>query len=72
MGNRSLPFLSDTAARKILKELCIQHKVSIDLLTQMIEIQRENLGRARQIGITQEFSAAIAEFLDASSTGQGR
>jgi hypothetical protein len=64
MAKRTLPILADPQSKKILKALCQQHRVSIDLFTQMLEIQRENLGRGKQIGITQDFSAAIAEFLD--------
>ncbi|WP_248320820.1 DNA modification system-associated small protein [Caballeronia sp. Sq4a] len=71
MAKRSLPILSDGAAKKILRDLCKQHNVSLELVTQMIEIQRENLGRGRQIGITQDFSAAIAEFLDSASIVRG-
>lgn len=66
MAKRTLPILSDPQAKKILKALCAQHNVSLDLFAQMVEIQRENLGRGKQIGITQDFSAAIAEFLDSA------
>jgi hypothetical protein len=66
MAKRTLPILSDPQAKKILKGLCAQHDVSLDLFSQMVEIQRENLGRGKQIGITQDFSAAIAEFLDSA------
>lgn len=64
---RTLPLLSDEAAAVVLNDLCVQHEISLDLLKQMIEIQRDNVGRGRQIGITQEFSAAIAEFIDSKS-----
>lgn len=64
MAKRTLPILADPQAKKILKSLCVEHNVSLELFTQMVEIQRENLGRGKQIGITQDFSAAIAEFID--------
>ncbi len=57
--------IDDPESRKILRELCKTHNLSLDLVVQMVEIQRENLGRGRQVGITQEFSAAIADFLEA-------
>jgi len=69
MAKRTLPILADPPARKILKALCARHNVSLELFTQMIEIQRENLGRGKQIGITQDFSAAIAEFLESNPKG---
>ena len=64
MAKRTLPILADPQAKKILKNLCLEHNVSLELFTQMVEIQRENLGRGKQIGITQDFSAAIAKFID--------
>jgi hypothetical protein len=66
MAKRTLPILADPQAKKILRNLCAQHGVTLELLSQMIEIQREHMGRGRQIGITQDFSAAIAEFVDST------
>jgi len=66
MAKRTLPVLVDPQAKKILKSLCSQHKLTIDLFTQMVEIQREYMGVGKQIGIAHDFSAAIAEFLDAA------
>jgi hypothetical protein len=64
MAKRTLPMLADPEAKKILKDLCKTHQLSMELLTAMLNIQRENLGRGRQMGITQEFSAEIADFLE--------
>jgi hypothetical protein len=65
MAKRVLPVMADDQAKRIIKDLCKHHSISLELLNQMVEIQRENLGRGRQIGISQDFSAAIADFLDA-------
>jgi hypothetical protein len=70
MAKRILPMFGDPKSKKILKGLCEKHNLSIEFLNQMIEIQRDNLGRQRQIGITQEFSAAIAEFIDTNERGE--
>lgn len=64
MTRRSLPLLSDKKARNILHKLCKEHNISLDLLRNLIEIQRDNLGRGRQLGISQEFSAAISDFIE--------
>ncbi len=64
MKRRNLPLLGDKKAKKILKQLCQEHGVAVSLIEQLIDIQRDNLGRGRQLGITQEFSAAISEFLE--------
>lgn len=61
---RDLPLLSDSNARKIIEELCAEHLITIDLIERLLEIQRDNLGRGRQIGISQEFSAAVSEFIE--------
>jgi len=64
MARRQLPMFDDAESRKILRDLCKAHNLTLELLMQMVEIQRDNLGRGRQLGITQEFSAAIADFLE--------
>lgn len=64
MPRRTLPLLADSKAKDILKRLCKEHGITMALLSQLIEIQRDNLGRARQIGIASDFSAAIADFLE--------
>lgn len=64
MAKRRLPVVDDPESRKILRDLCKMHNLSLEFVIEMVEIQRDNLGRGRQVGITQEFSAAIADFLD--------
>ncbi len=59
-----LPMLDDPQAKKILQELCKRHKLTMQLLVSMLQIQRENLGRGRQHGITGDFSAEIQDFLE--------
>lgn len=67
MTRRALPIISDPQSKAILKGLCREHGLTLDLLSQLIEIQRDNLGRGKQIGITQDFSAALADFLEAQA-----
>lgn len=64
MAKRKLPILSEAKSRAVIRAICKRHGVSIELLQQMVEIQREHLGRGKQIGISQDFSAAIADFLE--------
>lgn len=64
MRKRVLPLLEDAKARSILEALCKEHGVHLPLMKKLIEIQRDNLGRGKQIGITQEFSAALGDFID--------
>lgn len=64
MTRRALPLLADRKAKNILQGLCQEHNISLDLLRNLIEIQRDNLGRSHQFGISQEFSAAISDFIE--------
>ncbi len=64
MPPRNLPLLDDPEAKRILRDLCKEHDLSLDLLVKMLTIQRAHLGRGRQMGITQDFSAEIADFLE--------
>nr|VFK24950.1 MAG: hypothetical protein BECKMB1821G_GA0114241_101056 [Candidatus Kentron sp. MB]VFK30088.1 MAG: hypothetical protein BECKMB1821I_GA0114274_101347 [Candidatus Kentron sp. MB]VFK75051.1 MAG: hypothetical protein BECKMB1821H_GA0114242_101447 [Candidatus Kentron sp. MB] len=64
MKNRKLPLTEDHKARGILTELCNKHGITLYLVEELIEIQRSNLGRERQTGISADFSAAIAEFIE--------
>ena len=69
MRKRELPLLEVEKARVILHQLCQEHGVSVSLIRNLIDIQRDNLGPGRQMGITQEFSAAISEFIEESAEG---
>ena len=64
MVDSVLRLFTDEDSKAIIRRLCAQHGLSMDLFAQMINIQREYIGQGRQIGISQDFSAAIAEFLE--------
>jgi hypothetical protein len=64
LANRELPVFKDKRAKAILEQLCRQHGVTLALLRDLVTIQRDHLGKGRQMGITQEFSAALSEFLE--------
>ena len=64
MNGRELPLLHDANAKKILEQLCEEHRISLSLLRDLIDIQRDNLGKGRQMGITSDFHAVISEFLE--------
>nr|VFK65171.1 MAG: hypothetical protein BECKUNK1418G_GA0071005_105810 [Candidatus Kentron sp. UNK]VFK71320.1 MAG: hypothetical protein BECKUNK1418H_GA0071006_106010 [Candidatus Kentron sp. UNK] len=64
MRKRRLPLTEDPKAREILATSCSQHGITISLIEELIEIQRSNLGRERQTGISADFSAVIAEFIE--------
>jgi hypothetical protein len=67
---QDLPLLNDRKARAILQNLCSDHGITIDLLETLLSIQRDHLGKGKQIGISQEFSAALSDFLE-ENIGEG-
>jgi len=69
-NRRSLPLLEDSKAKAILQKLCLEHGISLELLRNLIEIQRDNLGRSQQFGISQEFSAVISDFIEQREESQ--
>lgn len=42
-----LPLWSDPSARAMLEDLCIKHNVSMDVLEELVGIQRERSGEER-------------------------
>ncbi len=55
-----LPLWSDLDARSILESLCKQHRVPIEVLEELVSIQRERQSQERADGVYQ----AITETLD--------
>lgn len=46
-----LPLWSDPEARKILEDLCAKHGVPIDVLQDLVTIQRERQSQGRADGV---------------------
>ena len=64
MNRRELPLLGDANAREIIDGLCKEHDISLDLVVQLLDIQRDYLGSGRKKGITEDFSATLSEFIE--------
>ncbi len=64
MKPKDLPLFRDKAARAALEESCKKHGVSLSLLQQLLNIQREYAGSGRQAGITGEFDSALGDFVE--------
>ncbi len=64
MKPKDLPLFRDESARKLLRGACNKHGINLDLLQDLLEIQRGYAGSGRQHGISQDFSARIAEFIE--------
>lgn len=46
-----LPLWSDTVARELMVTLCNKHNVPVDVLTELVAIQRQNQDRTRARGV---------------------
>ena len=55
-----LPLWRDKDARKILTDLCEQHRVPVDALEDLVSLQRERQHQERAHGVIE----AITEILD--------
>jgi len=64
MKPRDLPLFRDKSASKMIREACTKHRISVDLLKRLLEVQRNFAGAGRQHGITPEFDACFSEFLE--------
>jgi hypothetical protein len=47
-----------------LEAACKKHGVPLQLVKELLNIQRENAGRGRQTGITDEFDTCLGGFLE--------
>lgn len=46
-----LPLWSEDEARKVMEKLCKKHNVPVDVLTELVAIQRHNQDRNKAFGI---------------------
>jgi len=69
MKTKDLPIFRDRAPKKVLEEACSARGLTLDLLRQLVEIQRQYLGMGSKVGITSDFDACIADFLAVQGKG---
>jgi len=55
-----LPLWSDNEAREVMEKLCEKHNVPVDVLTELVAIQRHNQDRGRAFGIYDAFSEVLS------------
>ncbi len=56
-----LPLWRDDAAYRVLEELCATHQVPIDVLKELVTIERQNQHREKAKGIYFEFDSAFEQ-----------
>lgn len=54
-----LPLWSDNEAREVMEKLCEKHNVPVDVLTELVAIQRHSQDRGKALGIYDAFSEVL-------------
>lgn len=54
-----LPLWADTAAREVMEKVCEKHGVPVDVLTELVMVQRERQHQERAHGIYQRFEEIL-------------
>jgi hypothetical protein len=57
-----LPLWADDAAHNILMKVCIEHSVPIDVITELVALQRERQHQERAHGIYPRFEEILGRF----------
>jgi hypothetical protein len=57
-----LPLWSDEEANKILQEVCAENRVPIDVVTELVGLQRERQHQERAAGIYARFEEILGRF----------
>jgi hypothetical protein len=62
------PCFSDSAAKKLLREICAEHKIDKDLLHELCEKVSEHAGKGRIDGIDDEMDQILDRFHERDSS----
>jgi hypothetical protein len=54
-----LPLWTDEDARKVLEHVCAKHNVPVEVLTQLVTVQRERQHQERARGINERFEEIL-------------
>ena len=64
MKAKKLPLFQQPDARRVLNESCVRHSVSLKLLQDLIDVQRDYMGSGRREGITTDLDTVFGEYVD--------
>lgn len=63
MRRKELPIFRGEA-RKLVDQSCAKHRVTIGLLQELMNVQRDYLGSGRQMGISEDFDSQISNYIE--------
>lgn len=64
MKAKKLPIFQSPDARRVLNDACARHGVTLKLLQELIDVQRDYMGSGRREGITTDLDATLGEYID--------
>lgn len=56
---KDLPLWADTTAQEVMEKVCEKHSVPVDVLTELVMLQRERQHQERAHGIYQRFEEIL-------------
>jgi len=54
-----LPLWSDPQANEVLRQVCMKHRVPVDVITDLVALQRERQHQERAAGINARFEEIL-------------
>ena len=63
------PCFEDTETKKIVRGICEEHRIDIDLLKDICELVQERSGEGRKFGIDAEISDVLSRFINQRNPG---
>ena len=64
MKAKKLPLFQQPDARRVLNESCQRHSISLKLLQDLIDVQRDYMGSGRREGITTDLDTVFVEYIE--------
>lgn len=58
------PCFEDTETKKIVKEICTEHRIDMQLLKDLCELIQERSGEGKKFGMDAEISDALSRFIN--------
>lgn len=57
------PCFEDTETKRIIRQICAQHQIDMELLKDLCELVNERSGSGRRFGLDDELAGILSRFL---------
>jgi hypothetical protein len=58
------PCFEDAESKRIIRQICEDHRIDIDLLKDICELVQERAGEGKRVGIDAEISDILSRFIN--------